>query len=167
MLFILYKICKGDEIMSINPSYVINANTIVLIPAKKVDYQTTVYETDSVKRIMKTPFEIIKDSCIHYWTTYEGRKQAVYHHTKYKQKTPIPIHLEKEIFFFPTHSPLHHNSHWFSVKHVGNMKHMGKKRETLVHLSNGKSLKVDVSAQSFMRQIERTLHCLFLMKVNY
>ncbi|HLQ73015.1 MAG TPA: competence protein ComK [Bacillota bacterium] len=153
---------------TVKTSYVINKNTIALVPAKKLDYYTTVYETDKEKQIKKTPFEIIKDSCIHYWTTYEGRKKAVYHHTKYKQKTPIPIHMEKEIFFFPTHAPASMNSHWFSVKHIGNMKINDKdKRETFVSFSNGKTLKIDATLYSLMRQIERTMHCLFLMKVNY
>src|SRR5699024_12387686 len=67
-------------------SYQINEKAIALCPAKEIDYDTIVLEQEATYRVSKTPMQLIKDACIANWSTYEGKRQAVIHHTNFRHK---------------------------------------------------------------------------------
>lgn len=71
----------------------INEQTVALLPAKQIEYDTIVLEHEKKYHVRQTPFHIIKAACCNNWCTYEGRRKAVIYHTNFKQKTPIPINL--------------------------------------------------------------------------
>lgn len=79
----------------IHKTYQVNRQTIALRPAKVIDHSTIVIEQEETYKIKETPLQIIKEACIANWSTYEGRRQAVIHHTNFKQKVPIPSTSKK------------------------------------------------------------------------
>src|SRR5690625_7827007 len=102
--------------------YRINENTLALLPAKQIDFETIVIETDQIIKVRKTSLELIEAACYNEWSTYEGRRQAVIHHTNFKRKVPIPINIKKGIYFFPTHSPTSIHNKWISFQHIDQIK---------------------------------------------
>jgi len=143
--------------------YFINEHTIALLPAKQIEYQTTVIETNNILRINKTPLQIIKDACISNWSSYEGRRRAVIHHTKYKHKVPIPIHIEKQICAFPTHSPTHFDCKWIFSNHILQLKKCTTSCRSVVEFTNNRQLKVNVSPYILEKQFQRSLSCMTYM----
>src|SRR5690625_4044178 len=71
--------------------YKINDKTMALAPAKEIEYDTIVYETDRKFYIKQTAIQLIHQACLNHWSTYEGRRKAVMHHLNYRRKVPIPI----------------------------------------------------------------------------
>jgi competence protein ComK len=108
--------------MQIKSNYIIHENTLALIPAKQPTYDTIVMETHQKLKVRKTPLQLIKAACYHNWSTYEGRRQAVIHHTNFRKKIPIPINTTKAIYFFPTQSPTNYENHWLSYRHIEKIK---------------------------------------------
>src|SRR5690625_6073800 len=91
----------------IKTRYTIIEETNALLPAKQIDYNAIVIERSRILYIKQTPLQIIQTSCQKYWSTYEGRRDAVVNQMNFKQKVPIPISIHKAIYLFPTHSPNH------------------------------------------------------------
>lgn len=147
---------KGDKTMLLE-THVLTENTYALIPAKEIDASTIVMEDKQETRVRTTPLEIIKQSCIHHWSTYEGRRTAVIDHLQFKQKTPIPISIAQKICFFPTHSPTHADNHWINFAQIakwGEVTHQGRKRTQILWI-NGDHLTLDISRHTLQTQIER------------
>src|SRR5699024_12209027 len=90
----------------IESKYIINKETVAILPAKQIEYHAVVTEGNQTVFVRQTPLELVKAACLANWCTYEGRRQAVMHHTGFKQKVPIPISINHEIFAFPTHAQL-------------------------------------------------------------
>jgi len=147
--------------------YTITEKTLALIPAFQIEYDTIVFEMDQILHIKKSPLELIKTACLDHWCNYEGRRQAVIHHTGFKQKTPIPINIYKEICFFPTHSPKNINNKWISFKHI--IKYIivsHNPTKTKVIFSNGMQLELNISKHIIKNQIQRAFECMYRMKNN-
>src|SRR5699024_10879153 len=101
----------------IQTSYQINEKTIALCPAKEIDYDTIVLEQEATYRVSQTRMQLTNDACIANWSTFEGSRQAVIHHTNFRHKVPISIILEKNFYTFPTHSPSEFECHWIFFNH--------------------------------------------------
>lgn len=118
-------------------------------------------ESNRELHIRQIPLQLIKEACLkHDWTTYEGRRQAVIHHTKYKRKVPIPIHMEKQIVAFPTHSPKDFNCIWIFSNNLLSINNHSEKDKTVITFRNGRILLVNVSPHIIQKQHERALTCL-------
>lgn len=143
--------------MKIEQEYIINKATISIIPAKKIDYDSIVVEGERLRYIRQTPLKIIKESCIHYWSTYEGRRQAVIHHTGFKEKVPIPVNPKQGIIAIPTHAIKHIDCCWLMHDQVLQYERIkdDAKYKTAVTFTNRKILKLDVSIRSFQSQMDR------------
>lgn len=137
----------------IQSTYTITNNTLALLPARKIEYNTIVLEQNQQLYIEQTPLEIIKASCKAYWSNYEGRRRTTIKHTGFKQKTPIPISKLNQIIAFPTHSPLHHDCSWIIYRpHLQIIPHPEK---TILSIGYEQSIHLDVSIHSLQKQIER------------
>lgn len=143
--------------MKIEAKYIIKEATVGMIPAKKIEYDTIVVEGKRLRYIKQTPLDIIKQSCIHYWSTYEGRRQAVIHHTGFKEKVPIPVHPKRGIIAIPTHGINHIDCCWLMHDHILHYESIKNdaKYKTASTFTNGKTLKLDVSIRSFQTQMQR------------
>jgi len=66
-----------DGISIMQSKYTTIRETLALFPAKHFEYDTIVIERERKLYIRQTPLQIIKASCQNYWSTYEGRRDAV------------------------------------------------------------------------------------------
>ena len=158
---------KGELILykKIKDTYLINEDTIVLIPARHIEYQTIVLERDRKLFVRMTPLEIVKLACINEWCTYEGRRKSVMYHTNFKRKIPIPISSQKQIYLFPTHSPSHFDNIWLSFKHIIHTKKSTQNRNSsVVIFNNNTKLTLNISHYTLRQQMKRTFECVWRME---
>lgn len=144
--------------MKIEPDYSINKSTIAIIPAKQIEFDSIVIEESQKFYIRQTPLQIIKASCLEYWSDYEGRRKAVIHHTGFKEKVPIPINSQEVMVAFPTHAIKHFDCSWLFYNHI--LQHERVKDDptkTLITFTNGQTLSLNVSAKSIKTQLTRSL----------
>lgn len=128
-------------------NYIINSNTLAIVPARNIHFSTVVHEKNRVFKVKKTPMEIIKYSCLLNLTTYEGRIETVRQITGFQHKVPLlfftfdsvdisnikllplmpilamnPELLKKPtvniMCFFPTRSPKHYDNIWVAHHHL-------------------------------------------------
>src|SRR5699024_1359081 len=138
--------------------------THALFPAKHFEYDTIVIERERKLYIRQTPLQIIKSSCQKYWSTYEGRRDAVVNQMNFKQKVPIPVSIDKTIYLFPTHSPNHLDNSWIAYEHVARFdkkRNPGQPEQTLVTFKNGYTKTLDVSVHTFESQWQRTFELMY------
>jgi competence protein ComK len=145
--------------------YIINAETMAILPAKQIDYQAVTIETNQKLYLKPRPLEIIKENCIHYGSTYEGRKTAVLKKLGLERKVPIPISISKNLFSFPTLSPNSFDCAWIFYHHVRYIEPLRtpypKEQQSILYFHNGTSIILDVSEYVLWRQMERTRMCMF------
>lgn len=146
----------GGIQMELLDEYVINSSTMAIVPAKEIGFDSVVIEEGRVLHVCQTPIQIIKHSCLRHWSTYEGRKEAVMHHTGFKRKVPIPIAFDEVLVAFPTHAINHIDCNWIMFHHVSDYIESDP-GETDIHFRNGKSLKLKVSKHVIHSQVIRCL----------
>src|SRR5690625_186720 len=139
----------------IQETYLINNQTVALCPAKEINYETIVIEQNTTFKVNKSPLDLIKDACIANWSTYEGKRQAVIHHTNFRQKVPIPINIEQNIFTFPTHAPTDFECYWLFFNHIGNIKGTKQLNQTRITFKNNQHIILPISQYIFKKQYER------------
>lgn len=156
--------------ISIHSSYKIHANTFALIPAKALDYETIILEKDHRLHIRQTPMQIIEESCLKHWTTYEGRRKAVIHHTSFYQKVPMPISIQERIYLFPTHSPKHLDNCWLAYQNIlsvhENRHHSSNRLQSIIQFKDGQILKLNVSKHILQTQMNRTFQCMYQLETD-
>jgi len=149
----------------IKARYAINENTIALLPAKQIAFDTLVIETNQIVKVRKTPLEIIKAACINTWCTYEGRRQAVMHHTNFKKKIPIPIDIHEGIYLFPTHSTTNIQNRWIAFQHIKTIqKNRNDQTKTDIIFYNEVKIPINVSFHIVNKQMQRTFECKYRME---
>lgn len=150
----------------IENEYEINQQTLAIIPAKQIDFDSIVIETKNTRHIKKTALQLIKTACYNDWTTYEGRRQAVMHHTNYIQKVPIPISMHNRIYFFPTHSPSNIDNSWIAYQHIAHIEKSPEntQKPTIIYFKTGQAMSVDISIHTLRSQIQRTATCIYKME---
>src|SRR5699024_10146475 len=123
----------------------ISTNTLAILPAKEIEYDSDVLESDATYNVKKTPLQLIKIACLDVgWSTFNGRREAVTHHTGFKQKVPIPISLNPPIFTFPTHAINSHDCAWIFSDHILRInKH--RANQSTIHFKNGRTITLDIS----------------------
>ena len=151
----------------IEKNYIVHKNTFALLPARQIDYQTIVLENNKQLHVRKTPFEIIRESCLHHWSTYEGSRQAVIHHFGFKQKTPVPIYPEKDLYFFPTRSPKNDDNIWLAYQPIRHVYELTKHPpQTMIYFNNRESITIQVSKHIILSQLNRTAK-IYHQRANY
>ena len=70
-------------------SYEINVETLLIVPFGKG--KSKVYEYDSEYEVNMSPLAIIKNSCLYFGSSYEGRKEAIKSMIGIDMKVPIII----------------------------------------------------------------------------
>jgi len=145
--------------------YIINKNTLAILPAKQIEYDTIVFETEQTLHTRQTPIHIIRHSCLAYMSDYDGRRDAVIHHTGHKERIVIPVNPYERLIFFPTHGTRHIDCSWIAYHHVISFETLeSDPKLTKVTLSNGKTTTVPISARSFHTQMLRSFEVLQIIK---
>src|SRR5690625_4592254 len=110
---------KGDFMGKIIEKIEISTETLAILPAKEIEFQSYVLENNTTYNIKKTHLQLIKQACINTdWSTFDGRREAVTYHTGFKQKLPIPISIKHNIYAFPTHAINSHDCAWIFPHHI-------------------------------------------------
>lgn len=149
----------------INDTYHINENTLAIVPARHIEYQTIVYERDRKVLVRQTPFEIVKFACLNEWFTYDGRRNAVMYHTNFKRKIPIPICPQKQIYLFPTSSSDDFDNVWISFKHIIITQESPKDpKKSIVIFNNNTMLTLNISHYTLRKQMDRTFEIMYRME---
>src|SRR5690625_883559 len=154
---------------TVSPTYKINTHTQALLPAKEINYQTIVIEENKILYVRQTPLEIIRQGCVDAWSDYDSRRNAVMHHTNFIQRLPIPVHIRKAFYFFPTHSPKHSDNCWIAYQHIlmvdkASKYQAGKQAQSVIYFKNNEKLFLDVSLHTLEKQMQRTFECKYLIE---
>ena len=132
-------------------SYEVNSSTLALIPLN--NFETKVIEMDNTFNIKKSVFEIIKESCEYFGSTYLGRHEGTKKLIGISHKAPIIIEESKSIIYFPTTSPRLEKCIWFALNNIKKYYNINGKTEIL--FNNNKSIKINISYGSFDNQFLR------------
>lgn len=156
---------SGNSLMKMKQTYDINQETMLLAPAKMIEYSTKVIEVTTIIYTEATAMKLINKACLSRWTTYEGRRDAVIKHTKMKRKVPIPICPKENIVLFPTHAVQHFDNHWLSLQHIMRVDGVkDDKNMANITFTNGYIINIPCSAYTIEKQMERAFECLYRMK---
>lgn len=147
-------------------TYRISEYTMALKPAKMIEYDTIVIETEHIYNVRQTPDLLIKKACIDNWSTYEGRRDAVIYKTNFKRKVPIPINRNKQIYAFPTHATKDLDCHWIFCGHILHIIEDQKTNSSIIHFKNGSVLPINVSTHTLRKQYQRTLNCMLSFPIK-
>ncbi|WP_052000870.1 competence protein ComK [Gracilibacillus boraciitolerans] len=126
------------------PTYRITSNTLALLPAIDIDYQTRIIEQDGERYVTSPPFAIIKENCIHYGASYEGRKKSVQHHLAFQQKTPIPIYPDKQLFAFSTEAATSYTCVWLLFHAITQIESISS-TQSRIHFINQQTIILPIS----------------------
>lgn len=141
--------------------YVVNAKTMALLAVDHWEYSTIVQEVDEEFYVKQTPLQLIKEACLTGGATYEGRRAAVVAQTRNRHKVPIPIHIEEQIYAFPTTSPKQPNCHWLFYQHIASSKiNSNQASQSIITFRNTNQLKLDISHYIIEKQMHRTAYCI-------
>ena len=147
-------------------SYEINVETLLILPFGKE--KSKIYELDGDFIVNKSPLAIIKDSCLYFGCTYEGRRDSVKQILGVDMKVPILIEDSKNLIFFPTSSCINKNSIWISYK---NLLKYSKFNEfsTVLYFRNNQKIKIDTKYNLIDNQIIRCikLETLLIKRKNF
>lgn len=135
--------------------YVINSKTLLLEPIQSDEY-TLVYEKGREPfTVTKRPLNIIRQSCIRYLNTYDGKRNASAIILGTNRKVPVNIDEIKGTYLFPTSSHLKHNCVWITLAHLKELEEVDKKR-TKITFIDYQSVIVPVSALAIYNQVNLT-----------
>ncbi|QGH36215.1 hypothetical protein GI584_20155 [Gracilibacillus salitolerans] len=135
-------------------NYRITSDTMAIFPMYDTLYQSSILEYDEAITKKEKPLDIIKENCIHYGSSYQGRKASVQHHLDFHQKSPIPIQPTKKLYTFPTQSARSIDCIWLfyhAIKHLEN-----KQQHTAITFTNGEVVNVAPSLYTIQQQYHRT-----------
>lgn len=137
----------------VRSNYKMTLDTFALLPAFDIDYQTRAITSKGVIRIAQPPLSIIKENCLYYGSSYNGRREAVLYHLNYQQRTPIPIHPSIGIIAFPTKSIKHADCKWLFFHAIRDIRKVNQK--VYIEFINGQQLSINESVHTIRKQYDR------------
>ena len=135
-------------------NYEINLETLLIVPFS--GGKSKVYEFDSEYIIGCGSLNIIKNSCLFFGCSYEGRREAVKNIVNIDMKVPILVEVTNNIIFFPVSSCINKNSIWISYQNLLKYSKLDE-FSTILWFKNGKQIVVDVKYNLIDNQVIRCL----------
>ncbi|PSA92333.1 competence protein [Bacillus atrophaeus] len=137
-------------------TYEVNSSTIAVLPEPmNGKMYSKIIEKDCTFYVSMKPLQIVDRSCRYFGSSYAGRKAGTYEVINISHKPPIMVDLSNHIFLFPTLSSTRPQCGWISHVHVKEFK-ATEFDDTAVTFSNGKTMELPVSCNSFENQVYRT-----------
>lgn len=131
--------------------YEINIETLAILPIGKNHSKIIEQETSFI--VMKTPLEIIKNSCNFFGSSYNGRHEGTKSLIGISYKAPIIIEESNNLIFFPTSSPRYDECIWIAFNHI--LRYEKNDFYSKILFQNGKTLSVEISYGSLQNQVLR------------
>ncbi|MFC4386599.1 competence protein ComK [Gracilibacillus marinus] len=144
--------------------YLITPHTLALLPHYSIDHQTKVLETNQSILCKEPPLQLIKLNCLIGGSSYDGRKEAMTYHFGFKQRIPIAIFPQQNLYFFPTKSPEAPDCIWLSLANIRFIKRHENK--TNVQFHNGYILTLEQSLYTVRKQHERAGMCKLMYEMG-
>ncbi|MFC0189446.1 competence protein ComK [Fictibacillus aquaticus] len=115
--------------------------------------------------VAETPMNIIKDNCLLFGSTYQGRIDAIRQQIGNRTLTPVLISETYGLCFFPLESPTSEKCIWVSHPNVRTVKSIDSKNSTLV-FHNRTSIDVPQARNSLLTKIQKTaqIRCDYLLR---
>lgn len=134
--------------------YVINYETLIVMPYGKE--KSKVYEYDEEFIINKNVMDIIKDSCLFFGSSLEGRKEGTKHLINCEMKLPIIIEDRDSLIFFPTSSYRNNDNVWISYNNLLNYSKIDSNR-TMIFFKENNKIMVNIKYNIIDNQIIRCI----------
>lgn len=141
-------------------SYEINMETLLIIPYARG--KSKVYEYDNEYIVDVLPLDIIKNSCLFFGCSFEGRKEAVKNILGIDMKVPIIIEDSKDIIFFPIGNCINKNSIWISYQNLVKYSKLNE-FSTVLYFHNNKRIVVDAKYNLIDNQVIRCIKLVALL----
>lgn len=135
-------------------SYEINNETLLIVP---YDYgKSKVYEYDDEFIVDMIPLTIVKNSCLFFGSSFEGRREASKNIIGIDMKVPIIIEESKNVIFFPVSSCISKNSIWISYQNLIKYSKIDS-NSSMLYFKNGKSIKLNTKYNLVDNQVIRCI----------
>lgn len=131
--------------------YEINDCTLAIIPIDEED--SLVYEDKKIYHVHKSTSDIVRDSCLVYGSTLDGRIKGTEKLIGIKYKPPVIIDEIKEIVFFPTCSLRYNCPAWIGLRNIKN--YYQKDCSVILEFRNGVKVNIKVPFGTINNQILR------------
>ncbi len=135
-------------------NYVINLETLLLIPFG--DNSTKVFEMEDEFIVKKDIMNIIKNSCLFFGSSLEGRKEGTKSLLKCSIKVPIIIEDSNNLIIFPTLSYKNEKNIWVVYNNLIDYEKYDL-NNTLFLFKNNNDIKVNVKYNIVDNQVIRCL----------
>lgn len=121
-------------------NYIINLETLLIIPYGKG--KSKIWEGDKTFIVNESSGNILKNSCLFFGCSIEGRRTAVKQILGVDMKVPIIVENTRNMIYFPTSNCVKRNSVWISYT---NLLKYTKFNEfsTVVYFKNNEKVRVD------------------------
>lgn len=146
---------RGGNVLQAKSVYLIPSSLIAIWPeyTKYGELYSNILEVNYSFVNERSPYETIDDHCLFYGSALRGKIEGAKSILKTKIN-PIAINGPELIILIPTKSPVRKDCIWFNLEHILEYHPLGKK-EILVFLSNGDTIRVDNSYKQFKNRVDR------------
>lgn len=135
-------------------SYEINNETLLIVP---YDYgKSKVYEYDDEFIVNMIPLTIVKNSCMFFGSSFDGRREASKNIIGVDMKVPIIIEESKNVIFFPVSSCISRNSIWISYQNLIKYSKIDC-NSSMLYFKNNKSIKLNTKYNLVDNQVIRCI----------
>lgn len=135
-------------------SYEINNETLLIVP---YDYgKSKVYEYDDEFIVNMIPLTIVKNSCMFFGSSFDGRRLASKNIIGVDMKVPIIIEESKNVIFFPVSSCISKNSIWISYQNLIKYSKIDC-NSSMLYFKNNKSIKLNTKYNLIDNQVIRCI----------
>lgn len=135
-------------------NYIINVETLLIIPYGRG--KSKIFENDRTFIVNEPTGNILKNSCLFFGSSIEGRRDAVKQILEVDMKVPIIVEDIKNMIFFPVSDCVKRNSIWVSYQ---NLLKYSKFNEfsTVIYFKCGKKVRVDAKYSLIDNQVIRCI----------
>ncbi|MCM3718076.1 competence protein ComK [Fictibacillus phosphorivorans] len=136
--------------------YEINEDTMAIVPFinERGAVCSEVYEREAVILVEKKPLRLIKDNCLYYGGSYDGKKEAARINMGKMCFAPIMIDSKLDLYFFPIQSPRNDTCIWLAQPHIRRIDRTGHKRSSVIFF-NGMDLSIANTRASLLGKLHR------------
>lgn len=127
--------------MSELDDYIINYETLLIMPIN--GKKTKVYEVDDSFIVNEDCLSIVKNSCLYFGSSLEGRKIGAKNLLSCEFKVPIIIEDSKNLIIFPTSSYKRTDTIWISYSNLLKYK-KNDRYSTILTFSNSEEIVINV-----------------------
>ncbi|WP_408011621.1 competence protein ComK [Pseudalkalibacillus sp. A8] len=113
-----------------------------------------VIESEREFIVKRKPIDIMKDSCLYFGSSLQGRVEGAIHVKKFSRMVPIRVCYRSGIFFFPTQSSKSESCIWIAHSHVKEILRVDPEHCEVV-LTNNKTVPVHATKAVMEAKVNR------------